>query len=42
MEEKREAGGRSKGTLKNRVKLSEQDIYAAGDSIGKVEAKNDG
>jgi len=33
IEEKREAGGRSKGTLKKRVVLSEQDIYAAGDSM---------
>lgn len=33
MEQIRLAGGRSKGSLKNRTVLSEQDIYAAGDSL---------
>lgn len=32
MEEMR-IGGRAKGTLKNRIVLTEQDIYAAGDSL---------
>jgi hypothetical protein len=33
MEQMRLAGGRSKGPLKNRTVLTEQDIYAAGDSL---------
>jgi hypothetical protein len=33
MEKMRMAGGRSKGTLKSRTVLTEQDIYAAGDSL---------
>jgi hypothetical protein len=33
MEKMRLAGGRSKGTLKSRTVLTEQDIYAAGDSL---------
>lgn len=33
MEQIRLAGGRSKGSLKNRIVLTEQDIYAAGDSL---------
>ena len=33
MEQTRLSGGRSKGQLKNRTVLTEQDIYAAGDSL---------
>jgi exocyst complex component 7 len=33
LEEKREAGGRTKGTFKNRIMLTEQDVYAAADAM---------
>lgn len=33
LEEKRKAGGRVKGALAGRIQLTEQDIYAAGDSM---------
>jgi hypothetical protein len=33
MEEKRQSGGRSKGTLSSRNVYTEQDVYAAGDSM---------
>ena len=33
MEEKRQQGGKRKTALKNRVVLTEQDVYAAGDSM---------
>lgn len=33
LEETREAGGKTKGTFINRIKLTEQDVYAAADSM---------